>query len=175
MESNVKLLGHPIHPVLVAFPVALFTIGVVFDLLGVLTGNADFHAVSFWTIGSGLLVGLGAAVFGLIDWLAIRSGTRAKRIGAWHGGGNVVMVLLFAASWWLRLGEPGNAPSGVSILLGVAGILIALVTAWLGGELVYRLRIGVDEIAGSNAPSSLERTGQARDARTESGRPARVS
>lgn len=174
MESKVKLLGHPIHPMLVAFPVALFTIGVVFDLLSLATVNADFHAVSFWTIGTGVVVGLTAAVFGLIDWLAIRPGTRAKRVGTWHGIGNVVVTGLFGLSWLLRLPEPGNAPSGLAILLGAAGMLLALGTAWLGAELVYRLRIGVDEVAGANAPSSLEGTPLDRGAR-KSGRPARVS
>ena len=176
MESKVKLLGHPIHPMLVAFPVALLSTAVVFDVVGLITANPDFGVISFWCLTVGLVVGLAAALFGLFDWLAIRSETRAKRVGAWHGVGNVVMVGLFALSWLLRLGEPGNAPTALALLLGFAGAAIALVTAWLGAELVYRLRIGVDDIAGVDAPSSLGRTTpEAPAARSGAGRTARVS
>ena len=155
MESRIKLLGHPIHPMLVMFPVALFTVAVLFDVLYLATGTEDFARFAFWSISVGLVLGLGAAVFGLIDWLGIRSGTRARRIGAWHGIGNVVVVGLFAISWFARLGRLEYAPGILPFVFALGGIGIALVTAWLGGELVYRLRIGVDDIAADDAPSSL--------------------
>ncbi len=75
-----------------------------FDLAYLMTGRSELVIVSFWMILAGVIGGLLAAVFGLIDWLAIPSGTRAKAIGLWHGGGNVVVVALFIASWWLRSG-----------------------------------------------------------------------
>jgi hypothetical protein len=83
-------------------------------------------------------------VFGLVDWLAIPAGTRAKRIGALHGIGNVVVVVLFAVSWLLRRGQDDNAPSGLALWLGIIAVLLALWTAWAGGELVERLGVGVD-------------------------------
>lgn len=176
MESKVKLLGHPIHPMLVMFPIALLSTAVLFDALYLMTGAGDFARFAFWSISVGLAVGLGAALFGLIDWLAVRPGTRAKRVGAWHGLGNVVVVLLFVVSWATRLGDLEYAPGILPFVLGLIGLGIALVTAWLGGELVYRLRIGVDDDAHADAPSSLggsvpDATETARD----SGRPARVT
>jgi uncharacterized membrane protein len=175
MESKVKLLGHPVHAMLTDFPAALFTATVVFDVLGLITGSPQFATVSWWTLTMGLLFGLLAALFGLIDWLAIRSDTRAKRVGMWHGLGNLVVVTLFASSWWLRFGAPNYAPPGVAVVLGVVAISIALVTLWLGGELVFRLRIGVDEIAGANAPSSLSADGGLpAEARSDSSRTARA-
>lgn len=176
MESKVKLLGHPIHPMLVMFPIALLSTAVLFDALYLITATDDFARFAFWAITVGLAVGLGAALFGLIDWLAIRPGSRAKRIGAWHGIGNVVVVLLFVVSWVTRLGDLEYAPGILPFVLGLVGLGIALVTAWLGGELVYRLRVGVDDDAHVDAPSSLggsvpEATETARD----SGRPARVT
>jgi uncharacterized membrane protein len=155
MESRVKLLGHPIHPMLVMFPVALFTVAVVFDVLYLATGTDELARFAFWSISIGLVFGLGAAVFGLIDWLSIRTGTRARRVGAWHGLGNVALVLLFAFSWLLRTGDLEYAPAMLPFVVALIGIGIALITAWLGGELVYRLRIGVDDIASDDAPSSL--------------------
>jgi uncharacterized membrane protein len=105
-------------------------------------------------IAAGVITGLLAALFGFIDWLAIPSGTRAKRIGAWHAIGNVIIVVLFALSWWLRRGAPAN-PSTLAFVLGLIGLLLALVTGWLGGELVDRLGVGVYDDANLDAPSSL--------------------
>ena len=154
MESKVKLLGHPLHPMLVMYPLALLTVAVLFDVLYLATGTADFARFAFWSISIGLAIGLAAALAGVAEWLAIRSETRAKRIGAWHGIGNAVVVALFAISWLLRMGDVEYAGI-LPFALALAGALIAVATAWLGGELVYRLRIGVDDIANADAPSSL--------------------
>ena len=102
----------------------------------------------------GIVSGLIAAVFGTIDWLSIPAGTRAKRIGLLHGGGNVAVVLLFLGSWLLRRGAPDD-PAGSAVVLSGIAVLLALVTGWLGGELVDRLGVGVDEGAHLDAPSSL--------------------
>jgi uncharacterized membrane protein len=110
--------------------------------------------VSFWMITAGLIGGLASAIFGLIDWLAIPSNTRAKSIGMWHGLGNLVVVMLFAVSWALRRPNPID-PGALPVLLSLAGVGLAVVTGWLGGELVERLGVGVDTGANLNAPSSL--------------------
>jgi uncharacterized membrane protein len=159
METRVKLLGHPIHPMLIVLPLGLFSIGVLFDLVYLVTGTPEFAEVAFWNIAIGIVGGLAAAIFGLIDWLAIPSGTRAKRIGLWHGLGNVVIVLLFIVSWFMRLSDHSYAPNALPFLLGAVAVGLALVTAWLGGELVYRLRVGVDDDAGLNASNALRRDG----------------
>ena len=174
MESKAKLLGHPIHPMLVMFPIALFSVAVLFDALYLATGTGDFARFAFFAITIGLAVGLGAAVFGLIDWMAVPAGTRAKRIGAFHGAGNAVVVLLFVVSWATRLGDLEYAPGILPFVLGMIGVGIALVTAWLGGELVYRLRIGVDDIAGVDAPSSLGGTTPERAPTRDPSRTARA-
>jgi uncharacterized membrane protein len=173
METRLKFLGHPIHPMLIVLPLGLLSIGVLFDVIYLVTGTAEFAEVAFWNIAIGILGGLAAAVFGLIDWLAIPAGTRAKRIGLWHGVGNVVIVGLFIVSWFLRLANHAYAPDILPFVLGLAGVGLALVTAWLGGELVYRLRVGVDDDAGLNASSALRREGLASTPETgRSTRPA---
>lgn len=105
-------------------------------------------------IAAGIIGGLCAAVFGLVDWLAIPSATRAKQIGLWHGGLNVLVVLLFIVSWFIR-NSAGQIPSTGALVLSFAAVVIALVGGWLGGELVDRLGVGVDNGAHLNAPSSL--------------------
>lgn len=155
MESKAKAFGHPIHPMLVVFPLGLLATGVIFDILYLVTGNDAFPTVSYWMITAGVLGGLLAALFGFIDWMAIPDGTRAKAIGLWHGVGNFVIVVLFALSWFMRGGRAGYAPDGLPFILELVGAGLAAVTGWLGGELVYRLRIGVDNGAHADAPSSL--------------------
>ena len=155
MESKVKALGHPVHPMLIVFPLGLLATAVVFDLLKMITGNADFSVAAAYAIAAGVIGGLLAAVFGLMDWLAIPTGTRARRIGLWHGAGNVVVVVLFALSWLVRASADAWDPNALALVLGFAGVAIAGVTGWLGGELVDRLGVGVDAGADVNAPSSL--------------------
>ncbi|HEU5318601.1 MAG TPA: DUF2231 domain-containing protein [Chloroflexota bacterium] len=156
MESKAKLAGHPIHPMLIVFPLGLLVMAVIFDLIAFFAGSTQLFVASYWMIAAGIIGGLAAAVFGFIDWLAIPGGTRAKGIGLWHGLGNVVVVALFAVAWWLRMDNGAVHESGISSLgLEVVAILIGTVTGWLGGELVDRLGVGVDRGAHLNSPSSL--------------------
>jgi uncharacterized membrane protein len=154
MESRAKLFGHPIHQMLVPVPFGLLAMAVVFDAGALLLGDGYWSQVAHPMIAAGVVTGLLAAPFGAIDWLAIPAGTRAKRVGAVHGLGNVAVVLLFAASWLLRRDAPA-APDAVALALSFLGGGLALVTGWLGGELVDRLAVGVDEGAHVDAPSSL--------------------
>jgi len=155
MESKAKAFGHPIHQMLVVFPLGLLATAVIFDLITLGSGAPQWSKAAFYMIGAGIVGGLAAAVFGLVDWLAIPSDTRAKAVGAWHGLGNVVVVLLFAGSFMLRWNTPEGLPDNSALTLSVIGVLLALVTGWLGGELVNRLGVGVDDGANLNAGNSL--------------------
>lgn len=159
VESRIKLLGHPVHPMLIVYPLALLSAAVIFDVLYVVTGNGDLATFSFWALAAGLVGGAAAAVFGLIDWLAIPRGTRAKRLGALHGIGNAIVVALFTLSFLLRVDAATYLPDALPLVLGLLGAGLALATAWLGGELVYRLGVGVDADAHLDASSSLDRSG----------------
>jgi uncharacterized membrane protein len=154
MEARAKVMGHAVHQMLIVFPLGLFSTAFIFDVIHLITGGATWSFVSYWMIAAGIIGGLCAALFGVIDWSKIPSGTRAYRIGVLHGLGNVVVVALFAVSWWLRRPDPGN-PSAVAIGFMIVGAALSLITGWLGGELVDRLGVGVDEGANLNAPSSL--------------------
>jgi uncharacterized membrane protein len=142
---------------LVVFPLGLLGISPLWDILRLVTDSARWSDIAFWTIVAGIASALVAAVPGFIDWLAIPGGTRAKRIGLWHMATNLVVVALFGLSLWLRANtEGGYAYAGVGAFLPAwIGVALALVSGWLGGELVERLGVGVDEEAGVNAPSSL--------------------
>ena len=154
MESRAKLFGHPIHQMLIVFPLGLLATALIFDVVQLITGNGFWSELSYWMIGAGVVAGLIAALFGLVDWLAIPSGTRAKRIGAIHGIGNVIVVALYGLSWLMRTGSPAS-PEVPALVMAFLGGGLVLITGWLGGELVDRLAVGVDEGAHLNAPSSL--------------------
>jgi uncharacterized membrane protein len=162
MESKAKILGHPVHPMLIVFPLGLLATAVIFDAIYLIGGNTNWLEISYWMIAAGLIGGLVAAVPGLIDWLAIPSGTRAKGIGLWHAIGNVVVLSLFGASWWLRRGDITD-PGVLAFVLAFMGVGVAMLSGWLGGELVDRLGVGVDRGAHLNSPNAL------------SGRPAHES
>jgi uncharacterized membrane protein len=155
MHAKARLLGHPIHQMLIVFPLGLLATSLFFDIAHLSSGNPQWATIAYYLIVVGILSGLVAALFGTIDWLSIPAGTRAKRIGLLHGGGNVVVVLFFIGSWLLRRDAPGEPPMS-AIILSVLAVLLALVTAWLGGELVDRLGVGVDEGAHLDAPNSLK-------------------
>jgi uncharacterized membrane protein len=154
MESKVKSMGHPIHPMLVNFPLGLLVTSAVFDIIHLVTGNGYWSGIAFWMIAAGIITGVLAAIVGTIDALAIPSGTRAKSVSGLHGSVNFLILVLFTVSWFLRLSIPGN-PSMVAYVLSFLGAALLGVTGWLGGELTLRLGIGIDEGANLNAPSSL--------------------
>jgi len=155
MESRVKLFGHPIHPMLIVLPLGLFIASVVFDAIFLWRGNPTFAMVGYWNIAGGIVGGLLAAVFGLIDWWNIPAGTRAKRIGLLHGGSNVLVVALFAFVWWTRSNAADPSLTTNLFVVEVAALVLGSIAGWLGGELVDRLGVGVDDGAHLNAPNSL--------------------
>ena len=171
MESRAKAFGHAIHPMLIVFPLGLLSTAVIFDVLWLVTDRASFPVAASYAIAAGILGGLLAAVFGLVDWLAIPGGTRAKRVGLVHGVGNVIVLALFVLSWLLRRPDPAAPPTG-GIVAALAGFVIVAGTGWLGGELVDRLGVGVDDGAHLDAPSSLSALPAAATARAAGDRRA---
>lgn len=162
MEARAKLFGHPIHQMLIVLPLGLLSGVVLFDVIHLLVAGDQWPTVSYWLIPVGVASGLLAAVFGLLDWLKIPAGSRAKGVGRKHAIGNVIVLVLFTASWLLR-GDAVTDPDALALALSFAGGGLSMVTGWLGGELVGRHAVGVDDGAHLDSPSSL------------SGRPARES
>jgi uncharacterized membrane protein len=161
MQARAKAVGHAIHPMLIVFPLGLLSTAVILDVLHLISGRESFQLSAAHTMAGGIIGGLVAALFGLVDWLAIPAGTRAKRVGALHGLGNLAVTVLFAVSWLLRAADDGWHASALALVFSFAGMALSGGAAWLGGELVERLGVSVDDHAGLDAPSSL------------SGRPAR--
>jgi len=152
MESRTKLLGHPVHQIAVMFPIGALGFAVVSDTLHSVTRQRELASAAKYALNFGLIGAAIAAPFGLVDWLAIPSGTRAKRVGAWHAVGNLAVLGLFGAARWLRRDRTALVTSKA---LAATGLLLTTATAWAGTELINRHGIGVHDLLGENAPSSL--------------------
>jgi uncharacterized membrane protein len=154
MKTRAEFLGHPIHQMVIALPLGLLATAATFDVISAGTRNRKLARASHYMMSTGLLTAVGAAVPGAIDWWDIPQNTRAKNIGLLHGLGNLVVTGLFAASWARRRKHPSKVTKA-EVALSTSGALLALVTGWLGGELVDRLGVGVHEGANLEAPNSL--------------------
>lgn len=154
MKSRYRLFGHSIHMMLVPFAVGLLGGAAVFDGIALARGSPALAEMAYWLMGGGLVMGLLAAPFGLLDWMDTPDGSRAESLGRMHGVGNVLVLLLFWGSWLMRRAEPA-APDVMASVLSFAAVALTLVTAWMGGELVTRLGMGVSANAGPDARSSL--------------------
>lgn len=139
-------LGHPIHPMLVHFPAALFPTSLLFDLFSLGLGGNTYVKTAFYTMVVGELVALLAAVAGAADYLTeLVPGTVMFRVGTVHALFNVVILLLYAFNIGLRLGptlEASRASVG-PLLLSLAGVVLLTISNNLGGRLVYQYGVGV--------------------------------
>jgi uncharacterized membrane protein len=151
-RSTASIAGHPVHPMLIPFPIAFFVAAFVCDIGFWSTGNAAFATASLWLLGAGLVMAALAAVAGLIDVLGDQR-IQALNDVWWHAGGNVVVVLIQAISWYLRYSQGSGVivPTGLILSLVVVGILVF--TGWKGWNMVYRHRVGVADEPVSPQPA----------------------
>ena len=144
MRSKASIRSHPIHPMLVAFPIGLFITSLIFDLLGTVRDNASLWAAAWYCIVAGLCFSLAAAIPGVIDLFSVvppNSSGRSR--GYKHGLLNLGMLAVFLAVA-VRRGGPEARPDGVSLILSAVGVALLITSGWLGATLVYRNQIGVD-------------------------------
>jgi uncharacterized membrane protein len=145
MASKASIMGHPIHPMLLPFPLALWVFSFICDVIYLLTADGIWELVAKVTLAGGIIGGVLAAVPGIIDWLAIQS-REIKRIANWHARLNVIALVIFAVSFYLRIkyGRPLVGGSlTIPILLSGIGVLLISVSGWLGGSLAYEHGVGV--------------------------------
>ena len=154
MLTRARILGHSVHQAIVHLPLGALVLGTGLDIFYQFRPSETVAIAASWLIAIGVVAGLVAAIFGFIDWTGIPSNTRAKRVGTLHGLGNVLVVTLYALSLALRW-ETRAAPPQSAMLLSILALCGAVVTAWLGGELVSRLGVGVHPSANIDASSSL--------------------
>ncbi len=144
MRSRAHVGSHPIHPMLIVFPLGLWITSFIFEIIAVLSQNERLWAAAFFGIIAGCAGAALAAVPGAIDLFSVVPGnSSARKRGYLHGALNVCALALFIFTAW-RWGNPYDAPDGLTIGLSAIGVAIVLVSGWLGATLVYRNQIGVD-------------------------------
>ena len=143
MKSIANIKGHPLHPILVTFPIAFFTGTLIFDILGILY-NPAFSQTALYLEIAGLGSALLAAIPGLIDYtFTVPPHSTGKKRAAKHGLTNVGVILFFCTALFYRLSA--DAPNSFIIIgLETVGEILLFFAGWMGGTLVYRNQIGVD-------------------------------
>ena len=147
MSSPASAGGHPIHPMLIPFPIALWIFSFIADLVYVWRGNPSWRDyVAFYSLLAGTIGAAAAAVPGIIDWLSIRN-REVKRLADWHARLNVIALIVFAIDLYLRtrsgagwIGDSLTIPMALSVL----GLVLITISGWLGGEMVYVHGVAVE-------------------------------
>jgi uncharacterized membrane protein len=141
VRSTVHIVGHPVHPILIVFPIAFLTAAIATDIAFLATDDPFWARASLWLVGSGFLSGIVAAVPGLVDFSTIPR-ARIHRTGWVHLVGNVAVLSMALPNWLLRIGDLTFVePWGLVLSLATGAVLA--VSGWAGGELSYRHEIGV--------------------------------
>jgi uncharacterized membrane protein len=142
-----KPLGHPSHPIFVHFPSALLPSALIFDFLSRFDADLTLTRAAFYNITLGLIVAVGAAVTGLVDYLPMVGGSRKKVLGTRHLIAQVSAVGFFSLSLLLRgFDFDATQTPVVPMLLAAAGAVCIVAGNYIGGTLVYRqgMRVSTD-------------------------------
>ncbi len=134
--------GHPFHPIAVIIPIAAWTCSVIFDLIAVFGGAAEPYVMGARIlIVIGLLGAALAVVLGLVDWVGIPRGTKARATGFVHMVLNLVVIAIFSASLLLRTDD--DEVAALPVILSIGALLILGGSGWLGGNLAHKYGVRV--------------------------------
>ena len=150
MASPASIGGHPVHPMIIPFPIALWVFSLVADVIYLWRGNPVWkNYVAFYALLGGIIGAAVAAVPGLIDWMSLTDKAVVK-IANWHARLNVIALLVFAGSFYLRTTSGSNLVSGshaIPLALSVLGVILISISGYLGGELVFKHGVAVENRA----------------------------
>lgn len=154
---RLRILGHPVHPILTDFPIGLWLLSFVWDVVAISTGSPMWWTISFWTMLVGLLMALPTAVTGLVDFTGIRPEDPAKRTAIVHMVLVVSVASVFLVNLILRGGSEPPPNAGLAIFLTGLADLMLIVGGWFGGKLVFVHGIGTEQKAEEEAPTRISR------------------
>src|ERR1700744_3316257 len=143
-RSTARIAGHPLHAMLVPFPIACFVGTLITDIAYAQTPNMQWANMSAWFLTVGLIIGLLAVIAGLIDFSG-DSRIRDLRAVWIHAGGNAVALVLAIFNAFIHSRDAYTSVVPTGLILSALTVLILLVTGWMGWEMVYHHRVGVRE------------------------------
>lgn len=140
-QSTAKIGGHPLHPMLVPFPIAFFAGTLACDLAFWVTGDPLWVTATIWLLGAGIVMALLAALGGFTDLLGDR---RIREIDTawWHMGGNLLLVVIEVSNWFLR-SQTATPVLPWGLVLSTIAVGVMLFTGWKGWEMVYLHRVAI--------------------------------
>lgn len=144
MKSKASIAGHPVHPMLIPFPLALWVTSFAADVLFYFVRHPTLLVISKFLLAAGCIGAVAAAIAGIIDWLSIKNGD-VKRVANWHARLNITALVVFAISLFLRMGSYSQLVGRrltLPFLLSLLGVILIAISGWLGGELVFRFGVG---------------------------------
>jgi uncharacterized membrane protein len=146
MASRASIGGHPIHPMLIPFPIALLVFSFVAELIYLWRGNPIWRDyIAFYTLLGGIIGGAAAAIPGLIDWATLTD-RAAVKVANWHARVNIFTLVIFIASFYLRTTSGAawipNMPM-LPFILSAVGVIGLSIAGWLGGQLVFAHGVAV--------------------------------
>lgn len=147
-RRKLRLFGHPVHPVVTHFPMALLPVSFLGDLLGVWTGASFWWSFSFYNLAIGLVLSIPALITGVIDFLSIPEDGTTDRVAMRHMTIIITAITMYTVSFFIRFGV--EVPAGwrlmSSVSLSLLGLILLLIGGWFGGQLVYRHAVGNEPI-----------------------------
>jgi uncharacterized membrane protein len=146
MQGKATIAGHPIHPILVTFPIGCFVAAIVADIISIWAGPAFWSPMATWLILFGVLGSLVAGLFGFIDYLTAPMSPKAKNVAAWHMTLNVALIVIFGWACAVRFHDHTSVGGYV---LTVFGIAVLAVAGYLGGDVAHRHLVGSSEEDGT--------------------------
>lgn len=141
--SAVAVAGHPLHPMMVTFPIAFLLAALPSDMAYLYFGDPFWARMSLWLVGAGTLMGTLAGIAGTIELFSI-PGVR-RRVAAWnHFVASVMLLSVSFANWAWRLPDMEAAIAPWGLAMSVLTALMVGFAGWLGGGLVFEHQIGIE-------------------------------
>jgi nitrite reductase/ring-hydroxylating ferredoxin subunit/uncharacterized membrane protein len=143
MKSRAHIFSHPLHPILIAFPIGFLTGALIFDVLALMNNSGAFWQTGEYLLLAGIISTIVAAVPGVVDYLyTVPPDSSAKKRATRHALLNLSHLILFGTAYFIRLGD--DPPRSLITGLEALGTGLMMAAGWLGGTLVHRNQIGVD-------------------------------
>ncbi|MFN2568899.1 MAG: DUF2231 domain-containing protein [Candidatus Dormibacteria bacterium] len=146
MHAKVKLFGHPIHPMLIAYPIAFYTATLVALVIYAVGGDVFWFKVGFAANVAGVAMAVLAALPGFVDWaIGIPGGTPAKSTGWQHMLLNVLALVLFAITLGVHAGQLNDASpeKPLGVILAAVGVIATVLAGFRGWALIQRHHVGI--------------------------------
>lgn len=166
MQTKTSVKGHPPHPMLIVFPIALFIAGLASLVAYISAGDVFWYRAAYLAMLAGGAMAVVAAIFGTIDALGLPRDSRAKQLAIVHGGAAVGATALFVGAGfamrahWLGATPLAALPVALPLALSLAGVALLLAGGLLGWHLVGVYHVGVSPIVGrahADLPGGLDR------------------